>query len=230
MENFVKPSTNHITFSYDYSKQRYTSQLSITNIHQNRQILTKVYLNKYTDFSVNPVVVYTNPGETKVIRIERILDSNNQRKKDRFITYSIQIDTPVDSYEKAKLAFKAIDYRKEGQKIEYTTEFSPKDNITFDSFDITRATKRANNTVENIKREMDDVQKKIAEKEKEIKVLEQKFKSNCQRTNIGLINDPIKNQQTNNISSKTISLVALIALSLLSLIFGATLNRWNEMK
>lgn len=226
MKNYVKSSTNKLTFSYDYSKQRYTFQLLITNIHQDKQILTKVYLNTYTNFSVSPVVLYTNPGETKSILIERNSASIDQKKKEKFITYSIQLDTPVNSYEEAKEAFKAIDYLKEGQKIEYTTEYLLKENITFNSSDITKDTKKDDIGIENVKRESDDVQRKIAEKEKSIKALEQKLELNCRNitTNKGLINNSSKDQKK-DIKRNTVSFVALIGLILLSFVLGASFNK-----
>ena len=129
MEKCVDVSTKEIEFYYDETKERYIAQIEISNIHDNKSVLSKMYISSFVRYTVKPSVLAIQPKQKRSITI--ILNKEipiQEAKTDKFKLISLSFDEDVTtlSYNEQKEKFKSLNHKENRYSIDLTSIYKEK--------------------------------------------------------------------------------------------------------
>lgn len=243
MNNYVSVKNTDLVFEYNEKYSRYVALIEIENIC-NKNVLTKLYLNSYQDYSASHSILLTKPKEKNSMKI--LMKKGLVPKKEsgnKFVTVSVPYEKEEENLEEIKNDFKAINYKEIGQKIYYTFNVISNndnnqiiDNIGLHEISCSASQKSLKSEINEVNRQIEEKKKLIEEKENEIRKMNQKIEEEYkvigenENKNSNLNGSGNKNAKKNNgiLPGMKFSIIFLLVAMFISMFFGALINKFTH--
>lgn len=242
MTNYVSVKNTNLVFKYNEKYSRYIALIEIENIDQ-KNVITKLFMNSYQDYSASPSVLLTKPKEKNTMKI--LMKKGLVPKKEsgnKFVTVSVPCEKEDENIQEIKSEFKKIHSKEKGQKIYYTFEVNinkelTSENLGKDESSGSVSQKPLKNEINEVNRQIEEKKKLIEERESEIRKknikIEEEYKVIGENENKNAnLKGGNKNANKNNgiLPGMKFSIIFLLVAMFISMFFGALINKFTHSK
>lgn len=242
MKNYVSVKNTDLVFKYNEKYSRYIALIEIENIC-NKNVVTKLFMNSYQDYSASPSVLLTKPKQKNTMKV--LMKKGLVPKKEsgnKFVTFSVPYEKEDENIEEIKSDFKKIKFKEIGQKVYYTFNVDINNDIIIDNLgkgEISGSVsqKPLKNEINEINRQIEEKKKLIEERESEIrkknKKIEEEYKvigeNENKNSNLNGGNK-ITNKNNGILPGMKVSIIFLLVAMFISMFFGALINKFTHSK